>query len=88
MSHHGLFLYVDDVRISQGTHLWASTACYRDSFTSLYVDNVRTSQETRVFTAFYSDSFTYFSGLFHRLIFPYLMSTTTNLFIAPPNVKV
>jgi hypothetical protein len=27
---------------------WASTACYRDSFTFLYVDDVRTSQETRM----------------------------------------
>jgi hypothetical protein len=35
------FLYVDDVRTSQGTRLWSSTACYRDSFTFLYVDDVR-----------------------------------------------
>jgi hypothetical protein len=27
-----MFLYVDDVRTSQKTHLWASTACYGDSF--------------------------------------------------------
>jgi hypothetical protein len=26
-------LYVDNVRISQETHLWASTDCYRDIFT-------------------------------------------------------
>jgi hypothetical protein len=26
-------LYVDDVRASQETHLWASTACYGHSFT-------------------------------------------------------
>jgi hypothetical protein len=66
------FLYVDHVRTSQETHLWAprsvteialpsymymmlvphkkhlwaSTACYGDSFTFLYVDHVRTSHET------------------------------------------
>jgi hypothetical protein len=28
-----LFLYVDDVRTSQETHLRASTACYSDGFT-------------------------------------------------------
>jgi hypothetical protein len=39
-------LYVDDVRTSQKTHLWAPTACYGNSFTFLYVDDVRTSQET------------------------------------------
>jgi hypothetical protein len=39
MSLHGLLrdsftcLYVDSVRTSQETHLWASTACYGDSFT-------------------------------------------------------
>jgi hypothetical protein len=27
------FLYVDDVRTSLETHLWASTACYTDSST-------------------------------------------------------
>jgi hypothetical protein len=27
------FLYVDDVRTSQEMYLWASTACYGDSFT-------------------------------------------------------
>jgi hypothetical protein len=27
------FLYVADVRTSQETQLWASTACYGDSFT-------------------------------------------------------
>jgi hypothetical protein len=40
------FLHVDDVRTSQETRLWVSTARYRDSFTSLYEDDVRTSQET------------------------------------------
>jgi hypothetical protein len=29
----GVILYVDDVGISQETRLWASTACYGDSFT-------------------------------------------------------
>jgi hypothetical protein len=29
-----MFLYVDDFRNSQETHIRASTACYRDSFTS------------------------------------------------------
>jgi hypothetical protein len=39
MGLHGLlrgqfyFLYVADVRISQETQLWASTACYADGFT-------------------------------------------------------
>jgi hypothetical protein len=37
------FLYVDDVRTSQETHLQVSTACYRASFTFLYVDDVRAS---------------------------------------------
>jgi hypothetical protein len=41
-----LFLYADEVRTSQETRLWASTACYRDRFTFLYVDDVRTSQKT------------------------------------------
>jgi hypothetical protein len=41
------FSYVDDVLTSEETHLWASTACYRDSFTFLYVGDVRTSQEAR-----------------------------------------
>jgi hypothetical protein len=27
------FLNVDDVRISQRTHIWDSTACYGDNFT-------------------------------------------------------
>jgi hypothetical protein len=34
------FLYVDDVRTSQETHLWASTSCYGDTLTILYVDDV------------------------------------------------
>jgi hypothetical protein len=43
-----LFKYVDDVRTSQETHLWASTACYGNGFTILYADNVRTSRETNL----------------------------------------
>jgi hypothetical protein len=39
------FLYVADIRISQKTHLWTSTAYYGDSFASLCVDDVRTSQK-------------------------------------------
>jgi hypothetical protein len=42
------FLYLDNIRASQEIHLWASTACYGDSFIFLYVDNVRTSQETHL----------------------------------------
>jgi hypothetical protein len=39
MGFHGLlrgwfhFLYADDVRTPQETHLWPSTACYEDGFT-------------------------------------------------------
>jgi hypothetical protein len=40
------YYYVDHVRTSQETHIWASTACYGHSFTFLYADDVRTSQET------------------------------------------
>jgi hypothetical protein len=56
-----LFLYVDDVHSSQETHLWASTACYGDSFTSLYVYDVHSSQETHLWssTACYGDTFTF-----------------------------
>jgi hypothetical protein len=52
-------LYVDDVRTSQVTRLWASTASYGDRFTVLYVDDVRTSQEAQASTAFYGNSFFY-----------------------------
>jgi hypothetical protein len=43
------------------TILWASTACYGDSFTFSYVDNVRTSQETHLCasTASYGDNVTF-----------------------------
>jgi hypothetical protein len=63
MGHYGLlrgqlyFLYVDDVRTSQETRLWASMACYGYEFTFLYVDDFRTSQETPM--AFYGHSFTF-----------------------------
>jgi hypothetical protein len=54
--------YVDDVHISQETHLLASTACYRASFTIIYVDDFHTSQETHLSasTACYGDSFTFY----------------------------
>jgi hypothetical protein len=38
----------NDVRTSQEVYLWASTARYRNSFTSLYVYDVCTSQETHL----------------------------------------
>jgi hypothetical protein len=52
-------LYVDIDRTSQEIHVWASTACYGDSFSFLYVNYVRTSLETHVWasTAFYEDNF-------------------------------
>jgi hypothetical protein len=31
------FLYVDDVHISQETHLWDNTTCYGDSLTFFYM---------------------------------------------------
>jgi hypothetical protein len=40
------FLYVDDIRTSQKTHLLASKSYYGDGFTSLYVDDVCTWQGT------------------------------------------
>jgi hypothetical protein len=43
------FLYVDDVRTSQESHLPASVACYGDSFTLLFYFYVRTK-----FRPFYS----------------------------------
>jgi hypothetical protein len=62
---HGLLrdrltsLCINGVCTSQGTHLWASTACYRDSFTILYVDGVRTSHKhVRASVVCYGDSFT------------------------------
>jgi hypothetical protein len=41
------------------TILWASTACYGDSFTILYVVDVRTSQQTHASTVSYGDNFTF-----------------------------
>jgi hypothetical protein len=41
------------------TAMWASTACYGDSFTFLYVDYVRTSLEAQSSTACYGDGFTF-----------------------------
>jgi hypothetical protein len=35
------FIYVDDVRTSQETHLWAFTACYGDSFTFYLLCSIR-----------------------------------------------
>jgi hypothetical protein len=56
------FLYVDDVRTSQKTYVWASTAYYADRFTLLYVNDVRTSQETHLWAsmACYGDSFAFY----------------------------
>jgi hypothetical protein len=54
-------LYVDYVRTSQETRLWASPAFYGNSFISLYVDDLRTSQERHLWasTASYGDNCTY-----------------------------
>jgi hypothetical protein len=49
----------DDVCISQETRVWATIACYWDSFTFLYVDDVCTSQGAYDSTACYGDSFTF-----------------------------
>jgi hypothetical protein len=61
MHLHGLlrrwlyFLYIDDVRTSQETHLCTYTASYGDGFTLyiyiyiyIYIYDVRTSQETHL----------------------------------------
>jgi hypothetical protein len=58
-------LYVDDVRTSQETHLWASVARYEDSFTIVYVDDARTSQETHLWasTACYRHNFTLYRDI-------------------------
>jgi hypothetical protein len=55
------FLYLDDVRTSQETHIWTPTACYVDRFIFYIYIYVRTSQETylRNSTACYRDSFTF-----------------------------
>jgi hypothetical protein len=36
-------LYVDIVRASLETHIWASTACYTDGFPFIHAYDVRTS---------------------------------------------
>jgi hypothetical protein len=76
-----LLLYVDDVRASQGTRLWASTACSGDSFTLFYVGDVRTSQGSRLWssTASYWDSLENYSDLanaylFDRTVKPFVIS--------------
>jgi hypothetical protein len=53
---------LDYVRISQETHLQASTACYEDSFIFLEVDYVRIKQEAdiRASTVSYGDSFSFY----------------------------
>jgi hypothetical protein len=38
---------------TQKTHVWATAACYNDSFTFLCVDNVRASQETHLYLYIY-----------------------------------
>jgi hypothetical protein len=43
--------YVDDVRTSQEIRLWASMACYEDSFTLLCIDDVCTSQEAHLWAS-------------------------------------
>jgi heterodisulfide reductase subunit C len=56
MDMHGVlqfsftFVYVDNVRTSQETHLWACTACYGDSYAFVYVYNVRISQGNTLWT--------------------------------------
>jgi hypothetical protein len=42
-------LFLDDVRTSPETRLWAFKACYGGSFT--FLDDVRTSQETNLQTS-------------------------------------
>jgi hypothetical protein len=43
-----LIFNINYIRTSQEHTLWASTACYRDSFTFLYVDGIHTLQETHL----------------------------------------
>jgi hypothetical protein len=56
-----LFLYVDDVRTSQETHLWASTPLRGDNLTFLYVYDIHASQEAHLWasTPRYGDRFTF-----------------------------
>jgi hypothetical protein len=57
MGPHGVlrgyinFVYVEDVRTSQGAHLWAPTTFYGDTLSSLYVDDDLTSQEAHIWTS-------------------------------------
>jgi hypothetical protein len=74
------FLYIDDVRTSQETHV--STACYGDSFTFAYADDVCTLQEThlRASTAYYGDILTLITNLQRQMCWkagdaPLLLST-------------
>jgi hypothetical protein len=57
-----MLLYIDDVRTSQETYLWASTDGYGNSFMLLYIDDVRISQEAYLWasTACYGDRFTFY----------------------------
>jgi hypothetical protein len=63
---------VAEVRTSQGTYPYTSTACYEHRFTTLYVDEVRTSQGTLLYTytVCYGDRFTSLYGqkIFTRCI--------------------
>jgi hypothetical protein len=56
-----LLLYVHNVRSSQETRLWTSTACYGGSFRVLCVDDVHTSQRIQLWapTSSYRDIFTF-----------------------------
>jgi hypothetical protein len=46
-----LSLHVDDVHTSQETHVWASTSCYKDSFSFIHIDDIRMSQESHLWTS-------------------------------------
>jgi hypothetical protein len=63
------FLYVDDARTSQETHLWSIKTSYGHNFTFLYLDYAHTSQETHLykFSTSYGDSFTFL--LRYRAVF-------------------
>jgi hypothetical protein len=59
-TRRALHVYMQMMFVPHRRHLYASTACYGDSFTCLHVDDVRTSQKTHLYasTACYGDSFT------------------------------
>jgi hypothetical protein len=67
MDLHGLlrgqinFLYIGDVRTSQETHLWTSTACYKASFT-FYIGVMSVPHRKHVWasTACYRDRLTFY----------------------------